>query len=127
MDGWEATRRIKADPRTRDVLVLAISGHAFADSVKRAKDAGVEAFFIKPCLPATVLAKINEMLRLGQSFWCYRVRDEFTPWREVAALWGLLSVRDHLILGCGVNEIQEALSTPHTDRLELLGSVGAVQ
>jgi len=30
MDAWEATRRIKADPRTRDVPVLAISGHAFA-------------------------------------------------------------------------------------------------
>jgi hypothetical protein len=30
--------------------------------VKRAKDAGVEAFFMKPCIPATVLAKINEML-----------------------------------------------------------------
>jgi CheY-like chemotaxis protein len=60
-DAWEATRRIKADPRTRDVPVLAISGHAFADSVKRAKDAGVDAFFIKPCLPATVLSKITEM------------------------------------------------------------------
>jgi len=30
--------------------------------VKRAKDAGVDAFFIKPCLPATVLSKITEML-----------------------------------------------------------------
>jgi two-component system cell cycle response regulator DivK len=65
MDGWEATRRIKADPRTRSLPVLAISGHAFADSVKRAKDAGVDAFFIKPCMPATVLAKIREMLGLS--------------------------------------------------------------
>jgi CheY-like chemotaxis protein len=62
MGGWEATRRIKADPRTRRVPVLAISGHAFADSVKRAKEAGVDVFFMKPCMPATVLAKINEML-----------------------------------------------------------------
>jgi two-component system cell cycle response regulator DivK len=62
MDGWEATRRIKADPRTRRVPVLAISGHAFPDSVKRAKEAGVDAFFMKPCMPATVLAKVNEML-----------------------------------------------------------------
>ena len=65
MDGWEATRRIKADSRTRGVPVLAISGHAFADSVRRAKDAGVDAFFVKPCMPATVLAKINEMLGLS--------------------------------------------------------------
>ena len=62
MDGWEATRRIKANPRTRHVRVVAISGHAFADAVKRAKDAGVDAFFMKPCIPAKVLAKINEML-----------------------------------------------------------------
>jgi two-component system, cell cycle response regulator DivK len=64
MDGWEATHRIKADPRTRGVPVLAISSHAFADSVKRAKDAGVDAVFIKPCLPAAVVAKIDEMLGL---------------------------------------------------------------
>ena len=62
MDGWEATRRIKADPRTREVPVLATSGHAYADAVKRAKQAGVDAFFAKPCTPATVLAKIKEML-----------------------------------------------------------------
>ena len=62
MDGWEATRRIKADRRTRGVPVLALSGHAFPDSMKRAKAAGADAFLVKPCLPAIVLAKINEML-----------------------------------------------------------------
>jgi two-component system, cell cycle response regulator DivK len=66
MDGWDATRRIKADRRTRRVPVLAISGHAFPDSMKRAKDAGADAFLVKPCLPAIVLAKINEMLGLSQ-------------------------------------------------------------
>jgi CheY-like chemotaxis protein len=39
MDDWEATRRIKADPRTHSVPMLAISGHAYADSVQRAKNA----------------------------------------------------------------------------------------
>ena len=62
LDGWEATRRIKADPHTRCTCVLALSGHAVSDSVQRAYDAGVDAFLRKPCLPATVLAKINEML-----------------------------------------------------------------
>src|SRR5262245_13584876 len=62
MDGWEATRRLKADPTLRNTPVLALSGHAFADSVARAKEAGVDAFFIKPCTPPTVLAKIKEML-----------------------------------------------------------------
>jgi CheY-like chemotaxis protein len=62
LDGWEAPRRIKADPRTRCIAVLALSGHAVSDSVQRAYDAGVDGFLRKPCLPATVLAKINEML-----------------------------------------------------------------
>jgi CheY-like chemotaxis protein len=62
LDGWEATRRIKADPCTRCIRVLALSGHAVSDSVQRAYDAGVDGFLRKPCLPATVLAKINEML-----------------------------------------------------------------
>ena len=66
MDGWEATRRIKADRRTRGVPVLALSGHAFPDSMKRAKAAGADAFLIKPCLPAIVLAKIKEILGRSQ-------------------------------------------------------------
>jgi CheY-like chemotaxis protein len=65
LDGWEATRRIKADPRTQQIPVLAISGHAYADSVKRANDAGVDAFFVKPCIPSIVLAKIRDMLGLS--------------------------------------------------------------
>jgi two-component system, cell cycle response regulator DivK len=64
MDGWEATRRIKGDPRTAHIPLLALTGHAFPDSVARAKAAGVDAFFIKPCPPATVLAKVREMLNL---------------------------------------------------------------
>jgi CheY-like chemotaxis protein len=62
MDGWEATRRIKADPGTRHIPVLGVSGHAVPDSVQRAHQAGVDAFFAKPCLPGTVLAKIRELL-----------------------------------------------------------------
>ena len=45
---------------------MAISGPAYADSVNRAKDAGVDAFFVTCCLPARVLAKINEMLGVPQ-------------------------------------------------------------
>jgi two-component system, cell cycle response regulator DivK len=58
IDGWEATRLIKADARTAHIPVLALSGHAFPDSIARAKAAGVDAFFMKPCPPPTVLSKI---------------------------------------------------------------------
>jgi two-component system, cell cycle response regulator DivK len=64
LNGWEATRRVKADPGTQRIPVLAISGHAYVDAMKRAKEAGVDAFFVKPCLPPDVLAKIREMLCL---------------------------------------------------------------
>lgn len=67
IDGWEATRRIKGDARTRNISVLAISGHAYPDSVARAKEAGVDTFLAKPCLPPIVLAKIREMLKLFRS------------------------------------------------------------
>ena len=46
MDGWEATRRIKSGPsHSRCARALAISRQCQADSVKRAKDAGVDAYF----------------------------------------------------------------------------------
>src|SRR5262245_45887162 len=63
MDGWEATRRIKADPRTRHILVFALSGHAFPDSIERAEQAGVDVFLRKPVTPALVLARVRELLR----------------------------------------------------------------
>jgi two-component system cell cycle response regulator DivK len=66
LDGWEATRRIKTDPRTRHIPVLALSGHAVSDSIQRAYEAGVDGFLRKPCLPATVLAKIRALLGAAQ-------------------------------------------------------------
>ena len=62
LDGWEAIRRIKTEARTRDIPVLAISGHAFHDAVARATAAGADAFLIKPCPPALVLAKLREVI-----------------------------------------------------------------
>src|SRR5881409_1656182 len=51
MDGWEATRRLKADPRTRHIPVVALTGHALAGFSEGAKQAGCDAFVTKPCLP----------------------------------------------------------------------------
>ena len=48
VDGWEATRRIKANPRTCGIPVLASTGHAYANSVQRAKDAVVDASSSSP-------------------------------------------------------------------------------
>ncbi len=62
MDGWEATRRIKADPKTKHVKIVALSGHAEPAHAKRALDAGCDAFVAKPCLPEHLLAKVREHL-----------------------------------------------------------------
>ena len=62
IDGWEATRRLKGDARTRDILVLALTGHALEGAEQGAKDAGCDAFLTKPCLPEDLCREINRML-----------------------------------------------------------------
>jgi CheY-like chemotaxis protein len=65
IDGWEATRRLKADERTRLIPVLALTGHApegLAGHSEAARDAGCDAFLAKPCSPETLLEVIQEML-----------------------------------------------------------------
>lgn len=64
IDGWEATRRLKADSRTQHIPVLALTGYG-AEATTRAAAGGTskfDALFIKPCPPHMVLAKIREML-----------------------------------------------------------------
>jgi CheY-like chemotaxis protein len=50
IDGFELTRRLRLDPRTRDVPVLAVTGYAaFAADPSRAQRAGIDAVLTKPC------------------------------------------------------------------------------
>ncbi|XXF78652.1 response regulator [Myxococcaceae bacterium GXIMD 01537] len=63
MDGWEATRRIKQDERTRDIPVMALSGHVFTGNAEQARDAGADDFVAKPCLPQDLESKIRNMLK----------------------------------------------------------------
>ncbi len=67
LDGWEATRRLKADPRTRAVPVIALTGHALAGHSQGAKDAGCDGFLAKPCLPQALAAKVREVLDQAKS------------------------------------------------------------
>ena len=62
MDGWEATRQLKADARTRDIPIVALTGHALAGHAEGAKAAGCDAFVTKPCLPDALVAEIRRML-----------------------------------------------------------------
>jgi two-component system, cell cycle response regulator DivK len=67
MDGWEATRRLKADDRTRRIPVVALTGHALAGHSKGAKEAGCDSFLAKPCLPDQLVAEIRRMLEAGKA------------------------------------------------------------
>ena len=62
MDGWEATRRLKADRRTRDIPVIALTGHALTGFSESAKLAGCDAFVTKPCLPDTLVEEVRRLL-----------------------------------------------------------------
>jgi len=62
MDGWEATRRLKADEQTRNIPIVALTGHALAGHAEGARQAGCDAFVTKPCLPDALVAEIERML-----------------------------------------------------------------
>lgn len=62
MDGWEATRRLKADKATADIPIVALTGHALAGILEAAQKAGCDAFVTKPCLPEDLVKEIQKVL-----------------------------------------------------------------
>ena len=62
MDGWEATRLLKADDRTKHIPVVALTGHALAGASEGAKKAGCDSFVTKPCLPDDLVVEVRRML-----------------------------------------------------------------
>jgi CheY-like chemotaxis protein len=64
MDGWEATRRLKADELTRHIPVVALTGHALAGASDGARKAGCDSFVTKPCLPDDLVVEVRRMLNL---------------------------------------------------------------
>ena len=66
MDGWEATRQLKADERTRQIPVVALTGHALAGASEGAKKAGCDSFVTKPCLPDDLVVEVRRMLSLAK-------------------------------------------------------------
>jgi two-component system, cell cycle response regulator DivK len=67
MDGWEATRRLKSDDRTKAIPVVALTGHALAGHSEGAKKAGCDAFVTKPCLPDALVVEVRRMLEQTQT------------------------------------------------------------
>jgi two-component system, cell cycle response regulator DivK len=62
IDGWEATRRLKNDDRTRAIPVVALTAHALADAHEKAMAAGCDSVVTKPCLPRDLEAEVRRQL-----------------------------------------------------------------
>jgi CheY-like chemotaxis protein len=62
MDGWEATRRLKADARTAAIPVVAVTGHSLAGVAENARKLGCASFVTKPCLPEDLVREIRRVL-----------------------------------------------------------------
>ena len=63
IDGWEATRLLKAAPETRQIIIIALSAHALATEGERARAAGCDGFIAKPCLPPDLVHEITKYLK----------------------------------------------------------------
>lgn len=59
IDGWEATRRLKADTTTQHIPVVALTGHALSSALDAAREAGCVRFVVKPALPDVVIAEVR--------------------------------------------------------------------
>ena len=65
LDGWEASRRLKADEVTRHIPVIALTAHAMAGDRDRALEAGCEDYDTKPIEFPRLLEKIDRILTAG--------------------------------------------------------------
>ena len=63
MDGWEATRRLKADEKTAKIPVIAATAHAMEGDRERALAAGCDDYFSKPYRPQDLLGMVEKYLK----------------------------------------------------------------
>lgn len=67
IDGYESTRRIKANPELKSIPVIAVTSYAMSGDDALAYEAGCDAYVTKPFSPRELLAKIREFLPLSDS------------------------------------------------------------
>ncbi|MGI8438220.1 MAG: response regulator [Chthoniobacterales bacterium] len=65
LDGWEATRRLKADPATRHIPVIALTAHAMSSDRDKALEAGCDDYDTKPVELPRLLIKIEALVSGG--------------------------------------------------------------
>lgn len=63
VDGWEATRLLKADRATHDIPVIALTAHALPADRARSEEAGCDGYLAKPVAPRRVVEEVERVLR----------------------------------------------------------------
>jgi two-component system, cell cycle response regulator DivK len=66
LDGYEATRRIKANPVLRTIPIIAVTSFALSGDDVKAYEAGCEGYVTKPYSPRELVAKVREYLPAGE-------------------------------------------------------------
>jgi CheY-like chemotaxis protein len=66
IDGWEATKILKADPATSDVPIIALTAHALATDRAKAEEVGCDGYLAKPCEPRRVVAEVERFIGAGR-------------------------------------------------------------
>jgi CheY-like chemotaxis protein len=62
IDGWEATKRLKADTRTAHIPILALTAHDASGELERATSVGCDWFVPKPCPPDALITEVRRVL-----------------------------------------------------------------
>lgn len=63
LDGWEAIRRLKGDPKTAVIPIIALTAHALAEDERTARAAGADDFDTKPVDLPRILGKVEALLK----------------------------------------------------------------
>lgn len=92
LDGWGATRQIKADSRTRSIPVIALTAHAMAGDREKAMQAGCDDYDTKPIELSRLLGKIRQLLKDS------RMRDQST-----GGVTDVLNCGSTRALACGLS------------------------
>jgi two-component system, cell cycle response regulator DivK len=67
VDGWEAVERLKKDPATATIPIVALTAHAMPADRERAMEVGCDGYLAKPCEPRAVVEEVKRILATRSS------------------------------------------------------------